>query len=112
MHDIGKNILGSMLESHGYRVVDLGTNVPADAIVDAARRESADVVALSALMTTTAARVPAVMKAMRDAQVSAKVMVGGAIVTKRFADSVGADGYAKDAAAAVGVLRALLERPA
>ncbi len=69
VHDIGKNILGSMLESHGYRVVDLGTNVPAAAIVDAARRESADVVALSALMTTTAARVPAVMKAMRDAQV-------------------------------------------
>lgn len=112
VHDIGKNILGSMLESHGYRVVDLGTNVPAEAIVEAARREQADVVGLSALMTTTAAQVPAVMKALRDGGVDARVMVGGAIVTKRFADSVGADGYAKDAAGAVGVLRALLERRA
>jgi 5-methyltetrahydrofolate--homocysteine methyltransferase len=110
VHDIGKNILASMLESHGYRVVDLGKDVPAATIVEAARRESADAVALSALMTTTAAQVPVVVKALREAGVSAKIMVGGAIVTKRFADSVGADGYAKDAATAVGVLKDLLER--
>jgi 5-methyltetrahydrofolate--homocysteine methyltransferase len=109
VHDIGKNILASMLESHGYRVVDLGKDVPAATIVEAARRESADAVALSALMTTTAAQVPVVVKALREAGVSAKVMVGGAIVTKRFADSVGADGYAKDAATAVGVLKQLLD---
>jgi 5-methyltetrahydrofolate--homocysteine methyltransferase len=108
VHDIGKNILGSMLESHGYRVVDLGRNVPAAEIVAAAREHSADVVALSALMTTTVARVPAVIKALRDAGLACKVMMGGAVVTKRFADSVGADGYAKDAASAVGVLRDLL----
>jgi len=108
VHDIGKNILASMLESHGYRVVDLGKDVPAATIVEAARRERADAVALSALMTTTAAQVPVVVRALREAGIKAKVMVGGAIVTKRFADSVGADGYAKDAATAVGVLKGLL----
>ena len=108
VHDIGKNIVASMLESHGYRVVDLGKNVPAAAIVEAVQREGADAVALSALMTTTAAQVPGVIAALRDAGVKAKVMVGGAIVTKRFADSVGADGYAKDAAGAVTVLKELL----
>ncbi|MBM3307714.1 MAG: homocysteine S-methyltransferase family protein [Candidatus Eisenbacteria bacterium] len=112
VHDIGKNILGSMLESHGYRVVDLGKDVPAAAIVEAARRERADAVALSALMTTTAAQVPVVVQALREAGIKAKIMVGGAIVTKRFADSVGADGYAKDAAGAVGILRTLLAEDA
>jgi len=108
VHDIGKNILASMLESHGYRVIDLGRNVPADTIVEATRENSADVVGLSALMTTTVSRVPAVIKALREAGLSCKVMVGGAVVTRRFAESVGADGYAKDAAAAVAALEELL----
>jgi 5-methyltetrahydrofolate--homocysteine methyltransferase len=110
VHDIGKKILASMLENHGYRVVDLGKNVPADRIVAAARDEGADVVALSALMTTTVGQMPVVIKRLRDAGVAARVMVGGAVVTKRFADSIGADGYAKDAAAAVKLLGTLLAK--
>ncbi len=108
VHDIGKNILASMLENHGYRVIDLGKNVPAAEIVEAAKSESADVVGLSSLMTTTVTQVPVVIQALRSAGLSCRVMVGGAVVTERFAKSVGADGYAKDAASAVGVLRKLV----
>jgi len=109
VHDIGKNILASVLESHGYRIVDLGKNVPATTIVEAARANEADVVGLSALMTTTVTQMPAVIRALRDAGLRSLVVVGGAVVTQRFADSVGADGYAKDAASAVGVLKELLK---
>ena len=95
VHDIGKNILASMLENHGYRVVDLGKNVPADRIVAAAKEEGADAVALSALMTTTIGQMPVVIGRLRDEGLGCKVMVGGAVVTKRYASSIGADGYAK-----------------
>jgi 5-methyltetrahydrofolate--homocysteine methyltransferase len=108
VHDIGKNIVGSVLEGHGYTVVDLGKNVPAKTIVDAAKEHGADVVALSALMTTTVAQVPVVIEALKEAGLGCRTMVGGAVVTKRFANSVGADGYAKDAAEAINVLKGLL----
>jgi len=108
VHDIGKNILASMLENHGYRVVDLGKNVPADRIVESARDEAAAVVALSALMTTTVGQMPVVIERLRTAGLPCKVMVGGAVVTRRFADGIGADGYAKDAAGAVKALGELL----
>jgi 5-methyltetrahydrofolate--homocysteine methyltransferase len=98
-----------MLENHGYRVVDLGKNVPAGRIVEVARDEAAGVVALSALMTTTVGQMPVVIGKLREAGLKCLVMVGGAVVTKRFAASIGADGYAKDAAGAVDVLKALLE---
>ncbi|MBN2564570.1 MAG: corrinoid protein, partial [Candidatus Eisenbacteria bacterium] len=110
VHDIGKNILSSMLENNGYRVIDLGKNVPAARIVAAARDEGADVVALSALMTTTVGQMPVVIRGLREAGLASRVMVGGAVVTKRYADSIGADGYAKDAATAVTVLGELLAR--
>jgi 5-methyltetrahydrofolate--homocysteine methyltransferase len=109
VHDIGKNILASVLRNNGYRVVDLGKNVPAAAVVEAARENAAQVVALSALMTTTVGRMPVVIGALRDAGLSARVIVGGAVVTRRFADSIGADGYAKDAAGAVDVVKNLLQ---
>jgi 5-methyltetrahydrofolate--homocysteine methyltransferase len=108
VHDIGKNILASMLENHGYRVVDLGKNVPAERIVEVARDEGAGVVALSALMTTTVGQMPIVIESLRAAGLGCKVMVGGAVVTKRFAASIGADGYAKDAARAVKMLEEIL----
>jgi 5-methyltetrahydrofolate--homocysteine methyltransferase len=108
VHDIGKNILASVLRNNGYRVIDLGKNVPASAIVEAAREKAADVVALSALMTTTVGQMPIVIEALREAGLPTMVIVGGAVVTKRFADSIGADGYAKDAAGAVDVVRDLL----
>jgi 5-methyltetrahydrofolate--homocysteine methyltransferase len=88
-------------------VVDLGKNVPADRIVEAAGSESADVVALSALMTTTVGQMPVVIERLKDAGVDCRVMVGGAVVTQKYADSIGADGYAKDAARAVDVLKGL-----
>jgi 5-methyltetrahydrofolate--homocysteine methyltransferase len=110
VHDIGKNILASVLRNNGYRVVDLGKNVPAAVIVEAARERAADVVALSALMTTTVAQMPVVIGALKEAGLSPKVMVGGAVVTKRFAESIGADGYAKDAAGAVELLGRLLQK--
>jgi 5-methyltetrahydrofolate--homocysteine methyltransferase len=109
VHDIGKNILASMLENHGYRVVDLGKNVPAERIVTAARDERADAVALSALMTTTIGQMPLVIGRLRDEGLRCKVMVGGAVVTQRYASSIGADGYAKDAARAVTALKELLQ---
>jgi len=109
VHDIGKNIVASVLENNGYRVVDLGKNVPTAVIVQTARDESADVVGLSALMTTTVVRIPEVMQALKEAGLDCKVVVGGAVVTERFVASIGADGYAKDAAAAVPMLRELLE---
>ncbi|MFH1502677.1 MAG: homocysteine S-methyltransferase family protein, partial [Candidatus Eisenbacteria bacterium] len=108
VHDIGKKILASVLENHGYRIVDLGKNVPAERIVRAARDENADVVGLSSLMTTTVTRIPEVIAALREAGLRCKVVVGGAVVTKRYAKSVGADGYADDAPGAVGMLRDLL----
>jgi 5-methyltetrahydrofolate--homocysteine methyltransferase len=108
VHDIGKNILASVLENHGYRVVDLGKNVPADRIVEAAAFEGADVVALSALMTTTIGQMPVVIERLKDAGVGCRVMVGGAVVTQKYADSIGADGYAKDAARAVKALAELV----
>ena len=110
VHDIGKNILASMLENHGYRVVDLGKNVPAERIVAAARDERADAVALSALMTTTIGQMPIVIGRLRDEGLRCKVMVGGAVVTQRYASSIGADGYAKDAARAVTALKELLRQ--
>jgi len=110
VHDIGKKILASMLENHGYRVVDLGKNVPAERIVEVARDEGAGVVALSALMTTTVGQMPVVIGKLREAGLKCLVMVGGAVVTKRFARSIGADGYAKDAARAVTMLNELLQK--
>ncbi len=109
VHDIGKNILASLLEGHGYEVIDLGRNVSAGTIVEAAKKHAADVVALSSLMTTTVTQIPIVLAALKDAELTCKTMVGGAVVTKRFAKSVGADGYAKDAAGAVALLEKLLQ---
>ncbi|MBD3347605.1 MAG: hypothetical protein GF400_00215, partial [Candidatus Eisenbacteria bacterium] len=108
VHDIGKNIVASMLENSGYRVVDLGRDVSAERVVEAARREKADVVGLSSLMTTTVTQMPVVIAALREAGLDCKVVVGGAVVTKRFAKTAGADGYAKDAAGAVTLLRDIL----
>ncbi len=110
VHDIGKNIVASMLENNGYRVVDLGKNVPAERIVAAAAEENADAVALSALMTTTVGQMPLVVERIHEAGLECRVMVGGAVVTQRFASSIGADGYAADAAGAVTLLKQLLTR--
>lgn len=108
IHDIGKNILAVLLRNHGFAVVDLGKDVPAERIAEAARTETADVVGLSALMTTTMVRMPEVIQALRCTGVKAKVIIGGAVTTADYAASIGADAYAKDAPAAVRIIAGLI----
>ncbi len=108
IHDIGKNIVCLMLRNFGFVVHDLGKDVPAETIVAAAKEHKAGLIGLSALMTTTMVRMEDTVKLVREHDLGAKVMVGGAVVTQRFADAIGADGYAPDAVAAVRVAVKLL----
>ena len=101
IHDIGKNIVALMLRNHGFTVVDLGKNVSADVIAKEADAHHADIVALSALMTTTMERMGEVIQVLRERKLPCKVMVGGAVVTQAYADQIGADGYSADATQAV-----------
>ncbi len=107
LHDIGKNLVCMMLEGAGFEVTDLGTNVTAEKFVSAAKESKADIVALSALLTTTMVRMSDVVKALEGAGLrgQVKVMVGGAPVTQRFATEIGADGYAPDAAGAADLAK-------
>jgi 5-methyltetrahydrofolate--homocysteine methyltransferase len=108
VHDIGKNLVALMLRNYGYKVIDLGKNVSKEKIVETAVREKADIIALSALMTTTMMRMKDVIE-YRDAQkVRSRVIIGGACITQEFADEIGADGYSKDAAEAVTLVGRLL----
>jgi 5-methyltetrahydrofolate--homocysteine methyltransferase len=113
MHDIGKNLVVALLQGGGFDVVDLGADVPPERFV-AAAGDGAQIVALSALLTTTMLQMKTTMAALEGAGVrgSVKVIVGGAPVTQRFADEIGADGYADNAAAAVVLARRLMGRPA
>jgi 5-methyltetrahydrofolate--homocysteine methyltransferase len=108
LHDIGKNLVGMMLTGGGLKVVDAGTDVGPDKFVEICKSERAQVCALSALLTTTMPQMRETIKAMKDAGVGVKVVIGGAPVTQSYADEIGADGYAADAATAVDVVRELL----
>lgn len=110
LHDIGKNLVGMMLEGAGFQVIDLGVDVSAERYVQAAKHHNADLVALSALLTTTMPTMQAVVAALKGASLmpQPKVLVGGAPVTQQFADQIGADGFAPDAANAGAVARRLL----
>ena len=103
MHDIGKNLVKMMLESNGYDVHDLGVDVSADTFAAEAKSASADIVATSALLTTTMTMIPAISKALETAGVRSKVkmLIGGAPITRQFADEIGVEGYADDCASAV-----------
>ncbi len=109
LHDIGKNLVAIMLEGAGFEVVDLGTDVPADRFVEAAEAAQAQVVGMSALLTTTMTGMRDVVAEIRAAGLAerVKVVVGGAPVTQRFADEIGADAYGYDAANAVEVVKRL-----
>ncbi len=109
IHDIGKNIVNLMLRNHGFDVVDLGKNVPAGAIVDAAAEHGAQIIGLSALMTTTMVRMRDVVELVRERKLDVKIMIGGAVVTEAFAESIGADGHALDAVSAVRLAERLLQ---
>jgi len=112
LHDIGKNIVAMMLEGAGFRIVDLGVDVPPEKIVEAAREQQADIIALSALLTTTMLNMKAVIEALAAAGLrdKVKILVGGAPVTEAWARSIGADGCGKDAPAAVELARHLVAR--
>ena len=97
IHDIGKNIVKVMLENYGYEVLDLGKDVPPERIVQVARDEHIRLIGLSALMTTTVVSMEATIRLLREQGVSAKVVVGGAVLTQEYADAIGADCYARDA---------------
>jgi 5-methyltetrahydrofolate--homocysteine methyltransferase len=109
LHDIGKNLVAMMWRGANFKVVDLGTNVPADVFVEAAREHDAQIVGLSALLTTTMPSMKATIDSLRAANLPhAKVLIGGAPITQAFADEIGADGFAPDAASAVEVARQLV----
>jgi 5-methyltetrahydrofolate--homocysteine methyltransferase len=111
IHDIGKNIVCTLLENHGFEVIDLGKNVSADRIVAEAVRHGADAVGLSALMTTTMSEMEHVIGKLKEAGVRAFTMVGGAVVTPEYADKIGADLYGRDALEAVARIKELMAAP-
>jgi corrinoid protein of di/trimethylamine methyltransferase len=110
LHDIGKTIVGTLLSAHGFEVVDLGVNVTRDTFVAAVRDHRPDILGMSSLLTLTAKELRKVTDALTEAGLrdSVKVMVGGGAVTKEFAESIGADGFAHDAEIGVRVARRLL----
>ena len=112
IHDIGKNLVALMLKNYGFRVIDLGKDVPKEKIIQAAIENHAQIIALSALMTTTMQRMREVVIYAHEQNVQAKIMIGGAVITKEYADEIGADGYSRDAAEAVKVAKRLIKEEA
>ncbi len=109
LHDIGKNLVATMLKGANFGVVDLGTNVAPETFVEAAGEHGAALIGLSALLTTTMPRMKSTVQAIRDAGLrDVRVMIGGAPVTQSYADEIGAEGYAPDAASAVDTARQLV----
>lgn len=110
VHDIGKNIVATLMRSHGFSVVDLGRNVIPSAFLDAAEKENADIVAMSSLMTTTRPATRSTINLFSEVGVRDryKMIVGGGCVTQEWADEIGADGYSEDAAGAVELCKSLL----
>ena len=109
VHDIGKNIVKVLLENYGFHVVDLGKDVAPETVLEAVRRENAQLVGLSALMTTTVVYMKETIQLLREQAPGVKVMVGGAVLTQEYADSIGADFYGKDAMASVRYATELAE---
>lgn len=112
LHDIGKNLVGSLLEGGGFEVYDLGANVSPERFIEVIKTRRPDIVALSALLTVTMPAMKTTIDALRNAGVrdAVKVMVGGAPVTKQFAEEIGADGYSDNASGAVALARAFAAR--
>ncbi|MCR5403784.1 MAG: homocysteine S-methyltransferase family protein [Butyrivibrio sp.] len=108
IHDIGKNLVALMLRNYGFNVIDLGKDVPREEIIRAARENNASIIALSALMTTTMKEMKNVIDYARDEKLDCRIIVGGAVVTREYADEIGADGYSCDAADTVRVVKQLL----
>ncbi|QGY39815.1 methionine synthase [Pseudodesulfovibrio cashew] len=109
IHDIGKNIVCLMLKNYGFEVVDLGKDVKAETIVNAAAEHNAAVIGLSALMTTTMVRMEDTVRMVKERAMNTKVIIGGAVVTEKFCDAIGADGWSTDAIAAVKLAQRLTQ---
>jgi len=110
LHDIGKNLVAAMLEGAGFEVIDLGVDVTPEKFINAAKEKKAHVIAMSALLTTTMSSMKTTVEAMKAAGVrnNFKVMIGGAPVTQKYADEIGADGYSSNANGAVALARKLV----
>ena len=108
IHDIGKNIVKVMLENYGYSVIDLGRDVDYSLVLDAAVKHDADIVGLSALMTTTLKSMEKTISLLKENNVKAKIMVGGAVMTADYAEKIGADYYARDAKEAVDIAKKII----
>lgn len=108
IHDIGKNLVALMLKNHGFHVIDLGKDVPQAKILESVKEHHAEFIALSALMTTTMQRMREIVAAAKEEGITAKIIIGGAVITQEYADEIGADGYSKDAADAVKLAKSLM----
>lgn len=109
IHDIGKNLVVLMLRNYGFHVIDLGKDVPAEKIIETAIQNNASIIGLSALMTTTMVKMEEVTKIVKERQLPFQVIIGGAVITESYAEEIGADGYSKDAADAVNLVKKLLK---
>lgn len=108
LHDIGKNLVAAMLEGRGFKVVNLGADVSKERFIEAAKENNADIICLSALLTTTMGYMKEVVDAVREAGLSVKIMVGGAPLNAEYAASIGADGYSSNANEAVALAKSLM----
>jgi len=108
LHDIGKNLVAMMLKGAGFDVIDLGIDVSAEKFIEQAKSTGAQLIGMSSLLTTTMLSMEETIKALKEAGIHAKVIIGGAPVTQAYADKIGADGYAADAAEAVTVAKGLV----
>ena len=110
LHDIGKNLVGMMLEGAGFEVIDVGTDVPPQKFVDAVKQHQPDILGMSALLTTTTKSMPETIKALTEAGLrdKVKILIGGAPITDEFAKKIGADGFAADAGSAAREAKALI----
>jgi 5-methyltetrahydrofolate--homocysteine methyltransferase len=108
LHDIGKNLVAMMLKGAGFEVIDLGVDVGPEKFLEQIKASNAQLVGISALLTTTMPGMERTIKALKEAGVTAKVMIGGAPVTQDYADKIGADGFAPDAASAVDMAKSLV----
>jgi 5-methyltetrahydrofolate--homocysteine methyltransferase len=111
LHDIGKNIVGMMLQGAGYEIIDLGADVPMEKFIEFTQKEDANMLGMSALLTTTMIYMQEIIQGLKDAGLrdKVKVIIGGAPVTQAYADQIDADGYAPDAASAIDLANDLLE---
>ncbi|MGD0573310.1 MAG: corrinoid protein [Sedimentisphaerales bacterium] len=108
LHDIGKNLVAMMMKGAGFEVIDLGVDVTSEKFVEKAKATGAQLVGMSTLLTTTMPKMEKTLKELKSAGLKTKVMIGGAPVTQNYADKIGADGYAADAATAVDVAKRLI----